>query len=64
MSGNGRWVEIRIIDQFNNHDILFKGKARLDREEDVDELLFNARIKGMDRVISEAERNKRFLFEE
>lgn len=64
MSQHGRWVEVRIIDQFNSHDILFKEKAKLDREDDVRQLFDRARLKGMDRKKTDAEENKEFLFRE
>lgn len=62
--GRGRFVEIKIVDQFNSHDIIFKERARTDDPDGVRRLLSNARLRGLEESVREEEANRRFLFGE
>lgn len=46
--GRGQFVEIKITDQQNSHDILFKGRARTDKTEEMKSLFLAATHKGLD----------------
>lgn len=61
--GRGRFVEIKIVDQFNSHDIIFKEKARTDDADAVRRLLAAAKLKGLEPETESVEAaNRRFLF--
>lgn len=55
--GRGRFLEIKIIDQFNSHDIIFQGKARMDDKKKILELLRLGELRGL-----EENDNKEYLF--
>lgn len=48
MSGRGRFIQIRIIDQHNGYDILFDARARADDVVAVRELFRAAAARGLE----------------
>ena len=60
---NGQYVEIRLIDGHNKHEILFKGKARVDDTVEITRLLNNCRLRDvLSNFDREAVDNREFLF--
>lgn len=62
VSGFGKMVEIKIVDQFNSHDILFKGHARVNYPEELEALFSAARKKGFPDFPREGDLNHEYLF--
>lgn len=63
MKGFGKMVYVKIVDQFNSHDVLFEGRARINYPEELEDLFRNAQKKGFpDFPMSDEELNRDFLF--
>lgn len=58
---NGTYVEIRLIDGFNHHEVLFKGRARVDDDREVLRLVNNAKLRGAFSDMAHDD-NRKFLF--
>ncbi len=44
----GGFIEVKITEQYNSHDVIFKKKARLNDPEEVRRLLKDAEHKGLE----------------
>lgn len=44
----GRFVQIKIFEQYNSHDVIFKRKAKIDNPEQLRSLFREAEMKGLD----------------